>query len=67
MSLFVSQMGPGAWLQAKYDELAVISVRAGITVQETRDAAVLTARLRRAIDDAHMADVIPFPGVKIDA
>ena len=67
MTIFISKIGPGTWLQAKYDELAKMSVDAGVSVQETRDAAVLNARLRRAIDDARMVDVIPFPGVKLDA
>lgn len=67
MSLFITKIGPGTWLQAKYDELARLSVDAGISVQETRNAAVLTARIRRSIDDARNADVIPFPGVHRNA
>jgi hypothetical protein len=50
------------WLSARYDELAQRSIRAGVTIQETRDAAVLHARLQRAIADDAGADVIPFPG-----
>lgn len=51
----------GDWLQHCYDEPARLSLDAGVSVQETRDAAVLHARLTRAIADASSAEVIPFP------
>ena len=57
----------GDWLQQCYDELARRSLNAGITLAQTREAAVIHARLHRSIGDAGMADVIPFPGVMRDA
>lgn len=57
----------GDWLQQCYDELARRSLNAGITLAQTREAAVIHARLHRAIGDASMADVIPFPGRASDA
>ena len=57
----------GDWLQQRYDEIARLSLNAGITLAQTREAAVIHARLQRAVGDASMADVIPFPGVMRDA
>ena len=57
----------GDWLQQCYDELARLPLNAGITLAQTREAAVVHARLQRSIGDASMADVIPFPGVMRDA
>lgn len=67
MTITPTHISYGDWLSAKYDEIAVLSLASGISVQDARDGAVLNSRIHRAIADVGGAEVIPFPGMAVRA
>ena len=58
--MFTRRIEPGDWLDGCYEELARRSVDAGVSIQTTREAAVLCDQLQRALGN-RSAEVIPFP------
>lgn len=58
--MFTSRLSIDEWLSDRYDELGDMSVRAGIPIQEIRDAAVVRDKIERALG-TKSADVIEFP------
>lgn len=61
MNLFPKHVPPGDWLQHCYDELARLSLNAGISLSEVREGAALASQIKDTIAGQPSAEVIPFP------
>ncbi len=61
MNLFPKHVPPGDWLQNCYDELARLSLNAGISLSEAREGVEFANRIKDRIAGPNSAEVIPFP------